>query len=82
MSEHREYRYSPPAPPGPCPDHPGCYIYRCTRVALSPNLPHTAHPTRTPPPPLQPSLPSRRTPQTQMITTTTGRRSIATPRQH
>jgi hypothetical protein len=31
MTEQREYRYSPPAPPGLCPDHPGCYIYRCTR---------------------------------------------------
>jgi len=26
-----EYRYSPPAEPGPCPTHPGCVITRCQR---------------------------------------------------
>jgi hypothetical protein len=27
-----EYRYSPPAEPGPCPNHPGCVITRCQRL--------------------------------------------------
>jgi hypothetical protein len=31
MSEHREYRYSPTRPTGPCPDHPACVILRCQR---------------------------------------------------
>jgi hypothetical protein len=31
MSEQRAYRYSPPAPPGPCPEHPACLILRCQR---------------------------------------------------
>jgi hypothetical protein len=82
MSEQRDYRYSPPAQPGPCPDHPGCCIYRCTRWLLSADLPHTAHPARTTAPLLQSGLPSRRAPQTQLITTATSRRPTATPRQH
>jgi hypothetical protein len=39
MSEHREYRYSPTPPTGPCPDHPACLILRCARWLC----PHTFH---------------------------------------
>ena len=31
MSQRREYRYSPPARIGTCPDHPHCLIRRCDR---------------------------------------------------
>ena len=31
MSHRREYRYSPPARIGTCPDHPHCLIRRCDR---------------------------------------------------
>jgi hypothetical protein len=26
-----EYRYTPAGVPGPCPEHPGCYLTRCRR---------------------------------------------------
>ena len=31
MSSTDEYRYSPAPTPGPCPDHSGCLIRRCSR---------------------------------------------------
>jgi len=82
MTEQREYRYSPPAPAGALPRPPRLLHLPLHPVALSADLPHTAHPARTTPPLLQFRLPSRRTPQTQMITTTTGRRPTDTPTQH
>jgi hypothetical protein len=41
MTEQREYRYTPPQAPGPCPDHPGCLVLRCRRWLCE----HTFHQT-------------------------------------
>jgi hypothetical protein len=31
VSDDGEYRYTPVEVPGPCPEHPGCYLTRCRR---------------------------------------------------
>jgi hypothetical protein len=82
MSEQRAYRLQPASAAGALSGAPRLSDPALPAVALPSHLPPAAEPPPTTAPLLQSSLPSRRTPQTQMITTTTNRRPTATPRQH
>ena len=35
MNHDGEYRYTPAGVPGPCPEHPGCYLTRCRRFSAT-----------------------------------------------